>query len=55
MGILWAFVPRLVLAHSPDTIHAEGGAQIVHGLIIVAISWFMEMAAEMREENELTV
>jgi Protein of unknown function (DUF2975) len=28
---------------------------IVNGLIIVAISWFMEMAAEMREENELTV
>lgn len=32
-----------------------GGARMVNGLIIVAISWFMEMAAEMREENELTV
>ena len=30
-------------------------SMIVNGLIIVAISWFMEMAAEMREENELTV
>lgn len=25
------------------------------GLMIVAISWFMEMAAQIREENELTV
>ena len=32
-----------------------GGGRMVNGLIIVAISWFMEMAAEMREENELTV
>jgi xanthine/uracil permease len=55
MGIVWAFVPRMVLAHSANTIHAEGGAMIVTGLIIVAISWFMEMAAEMREESELTV
>jgi hypothetical protein len=28
---------------------------MVNGLIIVAISWFMEMAAEMREEQELIV
>jgi hypothetical protein len=27
----------------------------VIGLIIVAISWFMDMAGEIREENELTV
>ena len=33
----------------------EGLSLVVNGLIIVAISWFMEMAAEMREENELTV
>jgi hypothetical protein len=28
---------------------------LVVGAIIIVISWFMEMAAEMREENELTV
>jgi hypothetical protein len=33
----------------------HGGGRMVNGLIIVAISWFMEIAAEMREENELTV
>jgi hypothetical protein len=32
-----------------------GGGRMVNGLIIVAISWFMEMAAEMREEQELIV
>ena len=32
-----------------------GGGRMVNGLIIVAISWFMAMAAEMKEENELTV
>jgi hypothetical protein len=25
------------------------------GLVVVALSWIMEMAAEIREENELTV
>jgi hypothetical protein len=33
----------------------HGGGRMVDGLIIVAISWFMAMAAEMKEENELTV
>ncbi len=28
---------------------------LVVGLVVIVISWFMEMAAEMREENELTV
>jgi len=32
-----------------------GGGRMVNGLIIVAISWFMEMAAEMREEQDLIV
>jgi hypothetical protein len=33
----------------------EGLSQVVIGLVIVVISWFMEMAAEMREEQELIV
>jgi len=33
----------------------HGGELMLTGLIIVAISWFMAMAVEMREENELTV
>lgn len=51
--IAYALVPLLV-ANSRFTQGADLSL-IVYGLIIVAISWFMEMAAEMREENELTV
>lgn len=49
----YALVPLLV-ANSRRTQDADLSL-ITNGLIIVAISWFMEMAAEMREENELTV
>ena len=47
------FVP-LLIANSRRT----GGislSMIIYGLIIVVISWFMDIAAEMQEENELTV
>ena len=50
---VYSFVP-LVIANSRRT-QGPDLSLIVNGLIIVAISWFMEMAAEMREENELTV
>jgi hypothetical protein len=50
---IYALLPLLV-ANSRRTLGVDLN-MIVNGLIIVAISWFMEMAAEMREENELTV
>jgi hypothetical protein len=50
------FLPRVVLSHMHGPSEGlEGLGWVVNGLIIVAISWFMAMAAEMREENELTV
>ena len=49
----YALLP-LLLANARST-QGEVLSMIVNGLSIVAISWFMEMAAEMREENELTV
>jgi hypothetical protein len=53
----WLWVPHIVPAvhRVPGAAEREGVGMIVNGLIIVAISWFMEMAAEMREESELTV
>jgi Protein of unknown function (DUF2975) len=53
----WLVVPRFVpAAHRvPDSGQFEAVGRIVDGLIIVGISWFMDMAAEIREENELTV
>jgi hypothetical protein len=54
---LWLGVPHIVPAVHRVPGAAEFGAlgAIVNGLILVAISWFTEMAVEMREENELTV
>ena len=49
----WLLVPFLIANASRKP--GDGLSLIVNGLIIVAISWFMEMAAEMREEHELTV
>lgn len=40
--------------HSPISFQFHSDC-LVTGPIIIVISWFMEMAAEMREENELTI
>lgn len=61
-GILW-IVPNILwvaacffLARErmPTSIHLELGA-VALGLIVTFISWFMDAAAELREENELTI
>lgn len=55
VSFLWGFTAMaLTQAHFPHEFqfHADG---LFIGPAIIAISWFMEMAAEMREENELTV
>jgi hypothetical protein len=46
--------PRLIAnLHSKQP--GGGLSQLCIGLVIVAISWFMEMAAEMREEQDLVI
>jgi len=52
MGYCGHLCPGLCLRSSPDTIPARRRPD-VHGLIIVAISWFMEMAAEMRGRERI--
>jgi hypothetical protein len=55
VNFLWCFTAlALTQAHLPHEFqfHADG---LFIGPVVIAISWFMEMAAEMREENELTV
>lgn len=49
----YALLPLLV-ANSRLTQGADFGV-VASGLIFIGISWFMDMAADMREENELTV
>ena len=52
-NILWASTAT-ALEPAPMSIQFQSDA-LVTGPIIIVISWFMEMAAEMREENELTI
>jgi hypothetical protein len=50
------FLPRVVLSHMNGPSEGlDGLDEVVSGLIIVAISWFMAVAAEMREEQDLIV
>lgn len=50
------FLPRVpAIRDSFKPGEVQGLGLMVNGLIIVAISWFMEMAAEMREEQDLIV
>jgi hypothetical protein len=54
MKVLWVGLSRALSAnpHSPVEVSAE---IIPIGIIILVVAWFMDMAVEMREENELTV
>ncbi|RSL18266.1 DUF2975 family protein [Edaphobacter aggregans] len=54
-NVAWVAVTHtLMRAPSPRSfqLHLDS---VAIGLIVIVISWFMEMAAEMHEENELTI
>ena len=58
--LLWGvmnFVWALSLAISANPVRAYAGHfdSLVIGAVVIVISWFMEMAVELREENELTI
>lgn len=54
LNFFWAFMPLLISTHPPKAFEAD--LEFVGiGLIILVISWFMEMAVELYEENELTI
>jgi|SRR5579883_1628897 len=50
IAVAFAFADR----HLPRVIYFHADS-IVIGATVIVVSWFMEMAAEMREENELTI
>lgn len=54
MKIVWAFLPVLVLDHAAQPVGVSGDTILI-GAAIVVVSWLAEMAAALREENELTV
>jgi hypothetical protein len=54
MKILWVGLSRALSANplGPTQVSAE---IIPIGIIILVVAWFMEMAVDLQEENELTV
>jgi hypothetical protein len=50
----WAFMPLFILKPSSATIMLPFDSFAV-ALVVIVISWFTEMAAGLREENELTI
>ena len=55
MKIAWPLIDRVIELHPPSGPPALSVDMVLTGLVIVVISWFMEMAAEMREEQDLIV
>lgn len=51
---VWAFLPLILLPNPPHTFSLALDSVVI-GLVIFGISWFTEMATELREENELTI
>ena len=54
MKVLWVGLSRSLSAHplSPAQVSAE---TIPIGIIVLVVAWFMDMATDLQEENELTV
>jgi Protein of unknown function (DUF2975) len=54
-NILWVIACFfLAREQMPTSIHLELGA-VALGLVVTFVSWFMDAAAELREENEMTI
>lgn len=54
-NVIWiAVTPVLMGTQSPHSFHFHNDS-IAIGLVVIVISWLMEMAAALREENELTI
>jgi hypothetical protein len=52
--IAWELLP-LLLSTNPSHLFTVTPDPIVIGAVVIGISWFTEMAATLREENELTI
>jgi hypothetical protein len=51
---IWAILPLLILPNPPHSFPLTLDSVII-GFVVIGISWFTQMATELREENELTV
>jgi hypothetical protein len=53
MNFLWGLSLALS-AHPQRTFQGHAGSFVL-GAILIVIAWFMDMAVDLREENELTI
>lgn len=53
MGFLW-IASLAVAVHTAKTFHGHADSFVI-GAVIIAIAWFMDMAVDLSEENELTI
>lgn len=53
MNFLWGL--SLALSMHPSKSFRGHADSFVIGIVIIVIAWFMDMAVELREENELTI
>jgi hypothetical protein len=54
LKIAWVFLPSLVTTQPAHGVAISADSIVIGGAIVV-ISWFMDMATTLREENDLTV
>jgi hypothetical protein len=52
--VVWTFLPLALSTNRPPVYNASTDS-ILMGVIIIGLSWFAEMAAALREENDLTI
>jgi hypothetical protein len=53
MGFLW--ISSLALSVHPAKTFQGHADSLGIGIVIIVIAWFMDMAVDLREENELTI
>ena len=54
MKVLWVGLERALAGTTPVPVQVS--AEIIPiGLIVIVVAWFMDMAVDLQEENELTV
>ena len=55
LKLVWTFLLLVLLKNPPRRSFAGSVDALVMGAVIVGISWFAEMATNLREENDLTI
>jgi hypothetical protein len=54
MNVLWLGLWIATSANVPSSLQIHNDSFAI-GIIIIVIAWFMDMAVDLREENELTI